>query len=408
MEVTQFFINFLSKSQLLLWIFIFFVHVYSYIMFLNSEKYLNKHILIILESPNTTNELFTILWDGLIYLLVYSTTMFLIEMYGKLAVKNAIIHTSKKLLNVNLTCIKKTDYEKYILSLVKHSDNITSIITNIFIEFPRKIISCTHFIIAIHDLSPIIMAYCVSINIGILLIFYILFCIRKNLTIKITSDNIDLSILYSNIAESIQIYKVDNRENECLNKINIFASNIWKNTSFDSFAIAFGEITTNFSSQFMIGLLAFFCKPLVLNKSIKLEDSMYGIRSSTKFVEKMVGVIDYIGCIIRQYSSFKYFNNMNIIEEKDIDNMSNIDIGTININTTIVNKFGITLIKGPNGVGKTTLLQQFLNISYLGAVCKKNMNISPFINPIVYRKYIAYVDQNIPKTKDTVRFFITN
>lgn len=405
MKAIYFFAHYLNIKQLILCGIIFFIHIYSYIMFLDSEKYLNKQILTILQLPNALNELSIILLTSIIYLLIYSITMFFIEMYGKLAIKNAIMHISKKLLNADLTHIKKKDYEKNILSLVKHSDNITSIITSIFIEFPRKIIACTHFVIAINDLGTT-MLYCIIINILILSISYILSCIRKKLITKITSDNIDLSILCSNIAESIQIYKVDNREDECLEKINIFVSNIWKNSSLDSLTIASGEILTNFSSQFMIGVLAFSCRPLVLNKSIGLEDVMYGIRSSTKFIEKMIGVVDYIGCIIRQYSSFEYFNNMTIIEEKCYIFEKNTEDNNIIIDKTIIKKTGITLIRGPNGAGKTTLLQKFLNISYLGAVCKKSMTLERYIQPVIYRKNIAYVDQNIIKTKDTVHEYI--
>lgn len=413
MDPIRFFINNLRSEFLALLILSLTIHITSHTWHLEADKHLIKSIPKILSNTNDNefvNELFGILISNLGYLILYAVTMFIIELIGKLAVKNAVSNSINKLLNANLANISQTEYEKKILSIVHHSENVTSAIRNLFIEFPRKIIACRHFLIALGELSSDIMLYSTGVNIIFAIIIVVICFVRKCLISKVVESNINFSINCSDISTSIQSYKVDNRLNEFQNKINNLSFDIWKNSSLDSLAVAFHDSITSFSGQFMVGFISYLCRPLVLAKTIAIEDLLYGISASSKFIEKMIGIFEYAGDVVRQYKSFSFFISINNTRSEKIickQNFSNLKIVTENINTYLkTDTPNFIHFVGPNGVGKTTLLLNLLGVAYEGATSRgaclaidESCNI---LNPSCYRNDIAFVQQAIPLTHDTV------
>ncbi|XWV26115.1 zinc ABC transporter ATP-binding protein [Tupanvirus soda lake] len=396
------------------------LHISSYVWHLDADKYLTKRIPRILANPDNykfSTELTNILLINIGYLILYAITMLIIETIGKLAIRNAINSTSEKMLNIDLSKISKKQYEHDIVSIVHHSENVTSAIRNLFIEFPRKIVACHHFLIALRELSFEIMMYCTIANIIFVLMTITISYIRKYLLSKVVDSNINFSVVCADLSSSIQTYKIDNRLEEYQNKINKLTSDIWCYSSLDSLMIASNESVTSFSGQFMIGLISYMCRPMVINNTISIEDLMYGVRSSSKFIEKMIGILEYFGDVIRQYKSFNFFLSAKNNIETEIKSR-NKDIAIINIKKGITtykydignNNGKLIHIAGPNGVGKTTILLKFLGVSYKSAT-SKGLIISYDTNnntllPTSYRNNISFVQQNIPTTHDSIKEYI--
>lgn len=415
----KFFVNNLKWHQIIFFGIFLFLHISSHIWHLDADKHLIKSVPNILKNPDDNEflqELSSILLQNMQYLILYMITMFIIEMISKLAIRNANNKISKKLLKADLSKISKKQHEHDITSIVHHSENVSSAIHNLFIEFPRKIVACHHFMIALRELSFEIMLYCTITNLLFVSLTIGISFIRKYLSSKIVETNINSSVICSDISNSIQTYKIDDRTKEYQNKINNLTYSVWYNSSLDALMVASNDALTSLSSQLMIGLISYICRPIVLTDSITIEDLMYGVKSSSKFVEKLIGVLEYIGNVIRQYKSFNFFvsTSSTIVEESKnlLDDIKIIQINTKNSTgiRTINKKGQIIRIIGPNGVGKTTLSLNFLGISYKNATSTGNMqafNITnDYLLPSAYRKSIAFVQQNIPLTYDSICEYI--
>ena len=201
--------------------------------------------------------------------------------------------------------------------------------------------------------------------------------------------------------------------------------------------VSCNEAVTSFSGQFMIGLISFMCRPMVMTKSVAMEDLMYGVKSSSKFIEKMIGMLEYLGDTLRQYKSFKYFikiksdtinekksnkdtiNSLQIIANKDSSKSITLSpkrqVMPGNLISSITHEFildngHLIRIVGANGVGKTTLFLKFLGVNYQGATSRGIMNAfnpeNKNLLPLAYRKSIAFVQQNIPLSYDSVGEYI--
>lgn len=432
----KFFIQHLNWRYLVTFCVVFYIHLSSYVWYLDADKYLTKRIPKILaniDDTNFSNELINILISNVKYLIIYAISMFVIEIIGKLAIRNAVNNITEKMLKINLSKISNKQYEHEIISIVQHSENVSAGIRNLIIELPRKIVACYYFLVALHELSLEIMFYCTVANILFILVTIGISCARKYFLSKVATTNINLNLICSDLANSIQTYKVDDRLIEYQNKINNLTSIICINSSLDALMVIGNDAVTSFSGQFMIGLISYVCRPMVINKIITFEDLMYGVRSSSKFVEKIIGMFEYFGEIIRQYKSFEFFV---CVHELDNQNIPSTDcINSIIINTTH-NKYIISptasrslssyqyklsninpghyvRIIGANGVGKTTLLLKFLGIAYQGAISQGKMDgfgninaASEALSPTTYRSNIAFVQQQIPLTHDTVSEYI--
>lgn len=421
----KFFFNNLSKYQVSFFGIFLALHILSNIWHLDAEKQLAKNIPKILSNSNDDEfitQLTTILLLNVGYLILYAITMFIIETIGKIAIRNAINDISRKLLNIDLSKISKKQYEHNVTSIIHHSENISSAIHNLFIEFPKKFVACYHFLIVLKELSFEIMLYCIAANVLFVLITIGISIVRKYLFSNIVEGNIKFSLICSDISNSIQTYKIDGRMKEYERKINNISQTICYNSSIDSLMITSNEVITSFSSQFMIGLISYMCRPLVLSNSIAVEDLMYGVRSSSKFIEKLIGVFEYIGDIMRQYKSSNFFISIkvNTILEKcnQPEDIKFIIIGCKTRHDYQNNKYSITDSKGhcfriigPNGIGKTTLLHKFLGVSYKGAKSNGYVNafndIDKYLSPTSYRQSLSFVQQNIPLTYDTVKEYIS-
>ena len=416
----KFFYANLSTIQITFLVSILYLHISSHINHMLADKLLIKNIPKILSNTNDnqfSTELFNILIDNLYYLIIYAVTMLVVESICKLAIKNAITKKTNRLLNADLSKISKQSYEHEMTSVVHHAENVTSAIRNLFIEFPRKIVACHHFLLALTELSRTIMVYCTMANILFVVITIGISYVRKNLISKIVESNIKFSMMCSDLSNSIQSYKVDNRINEYQRKIYKITSSNYYNSSMDSVMVASTDAITSFSSQFMVGLISYMCRPMVINHSISIEDLMYGIRSSSKFVEKMIGILEYFSDVIRQYKSFSYFNFIDSITIEPSPILSDNNINHLVINGSTYKIFDIDILRGhfiritgSNGVGKTTLLQKFMGINYKGAITSGKINIYNDLNnnilPYDYRNKVAFVQQNIPITYDTVTEYI--
>jgi len=195
-----FFFGNLKQYQILLFGVFLSLHISSHVWYLEADKYLTKIIPKILANPDDTafsKELYIILFQNIGYLIMYALTMLIIEAIGKLAVKNAIIEISKKLLEADLSEISKKEYEHQMTSVIHHGDNVSSAIRNLFIEFPRKIIACCHFLLALHELSVEIMIYCTLANILFVSVSLVISFARKIFFSKIVDTNINFSVYCS-------------------------------------------------------------------------------------------------------------------------------------------------------------------------------------------------------------------
>lgn len=421
----KFFFNNLTLYQIGLFGFFLSLHIMSNVWHLDAEKHLAKSIPKILANNDDneySKELMTILLQNIGYLIIYAITMFIIEAIGKMAIRNAVNDTAKNLLETDLTRTAKKDYERNMTSIVHHSDNVSSAIRNLFIDFPKKIVACHHFLVALKELSFEIMLYSIMANVLFVLMIIGISYIRKHLLSKITNTNINFSIVCSDVSNSIQTYKVDDRINEYQNKINNLTYSVWYNSSLDSLMMATSDSINSFSSQFMLGLISYMCRPLVLSKSIGIEDLMYGVRSSSKFIEKLIGVVDYFGDVIRQYGSFDFFvtiNQNNIVEKKNNSkSIRTIDISLNKGNNMqklyacdITKNIGQCIrISGSNGVGKTTLLLKFLGVYFNGATTNgiiiASNDTDASLESMSYRNLISFVQQSVPITYDSIEEYI--
>lgn len=416
----KFFISHLNIYQLgALGLFLY-IHIGSHFWHLNSEKELTKRIVVILANSNDElfyDELIEILARNVFYLLLYAITMAIVESIGKLALRNAVNGIVNKMLYIDLQTIQKKDYEHKITSIVHHADNISTAVHNLFVEFPRKAVTTVHFLIALQELSMELMLYCIIANLLFTVITVFITFIRKHLISRVLEGNINFSIICSDLSNSIQTYKIDDRIKEYQDKIIKINQKNYLYSSLDSLMVATVDAIGGFSSQFMVGLISFACRPMVLNKIIPIADIMYGIRASGKFIEKMVNVIEYFGDVIRQYKSFAFFNTSDIRSEKRTKFDREIKSITIDNsdNTRITKTFGtkkgalIRLI-GKNGVGKTTALYKFLGVNYQGSTTNGSITAHGYediLIPQMFHKKIAFVQQIIPITNDTVAEYIT-
>ena len=417
----KFFYSNLSLTQTSILLVALYIHVTSHISHMEADKLLAKNISKILSKPNDNDfskELFGHLYQNLYYLIIYAITMLIIESIGKLAVKYAITKQTNALLKADLSKISKQEYEQKITAVVHHSENVTSAIRNLFIEFPRKIVACHHFLIALTELSWEVMLYCTMANLLFVLATIGISYVRKNLVANITDANTQFSIICSDLSNSIQAYKVDNRITEYQAKIKKITTSIHYNSTMDSLMVASTDAITSFSSQFMVGLISYTCRPMLMARTINISDLMYGVRSSSKFVEKMMGILEYFGDVVRQYKSFSYFDTGDMIVVEN-PAKTNSTISKIVINDTTYqilpppNKPNGQYIRiaGPNGVGKTTLMYKLLGVDYLGATTTGRScvydNLNNIILPYDYRDEISFVQQQIPLTYDTVAEYLS-
>lgn len=413
-----FFTTNINKHQLIFLLTVFVVHVFSYAWYLKSERDIVMNILQAITQSNDTeflDILIKMIITNIICLAIYTVTALMIEIVGKIAVKTAVDHSSIVLLNTELNTVTKKEYERKVLSIVHHSENVTSAIRNLFIEFPRKIIITWYFLSAVYNINLELMVYCVLVNIAYVSVNIFISRFRIKLLGKITEQNITFSVISSDIATSIQSHKIDNRITEYKNKIEKISTKIWYNSSLDSMMTTSSETLTNISSQFMLGIFAYVCRPYIISGVINPGDFTYGIRLSSKFIEKISGIFEYVGDVIKQYQSFDFYNQINDIKtEKSVPKKS---ITTLKITDGFCNKEieldqptgELIRIAGENGTGKTTMLYDFLGVSYKGArSCGKIYGFNDNkLYPNSYRKSISFVAQAIPMTSDTIQQYFT-
>ena len=416
----KFLINNLNYKLIFVFTFALSLNINSYINHLQLDKELTIKLPKIITKlqdfeASFPNELITILMQNFWYLTLYTVTLFIIESIGKLAVRNAVNKTYHTLLNADLNSITKKDYEYTLTSIIHNEENLLSCINNLFIEFPRKIIASLHFIIALYQLSFTIMLYCLLANLLFIVFNMIIMFARKHLSTLLLQFNTKFTIICSDLSNSIQTYKIDDRLQEYTTKINNLSYSKWYIGSLDSVLVGLNDAATNFSSQLMICLIAYMCRPMIINRAITIENLSYGIRSSSKFVEKLTGISEYIGNVIRQYQSFTFFDSTNITVTQESqtthDNLSSFQISTPNSNSFFdLHNSNLIRINGVNGVGKTSLLLQFLGVCYFGATStgciiplnKRNAKLLPS----AYKHQIAFVQQLVPLTYDSIEQYI--
>jgi ABC-type Mn2+/Zn2+ transport system ATPase subunit len=396
MKPLKFFVVNLKLSQLFILSIALMANIFSYISYLNAEKYINKNI-------DNFDTIFYNLIQMFAYILIYSLTTCVIITLGKLAVLNAKAKSVEILLKINLQTISTTEYNRQTLSLIPHSNNINNVINSLFIELPRKIMACYHFIIALYDLNLSIMVYCLITNLIFITISIILANIQKNLTSQITKYEIDCDIILNNLPNSIQTFKINSREDEICESSKIIDNKIFTLSSINAITCELNQITTNLSGHILMAIIAYSSSPMT-----SVANLLYGIRSSAKFVEKMMGIVDYLGVVAKQYESFQYFEVIQNLQTEKFK--SGPPIKKIIIESEKTSKFqvgegNIVTITGENGVGKTTMVLNFLNVAYLGSHSIGKMRVGK-MDQYLWRNQVAFVNQLLPLTNDTVASYI--
>lgn len=408
---------------------ILFIHVSSHKWQLDAERKLLKNLPLIMDNNDDDvflQNIFTLFLNCIFYLLIYIISMIMIEKIGKIAVKNASIRAYQIFLNIDLQFIKKIDYEKDVSAIVHHSENVSLAIHNMFVEFPKKVISSIHFIFVLQELSTDILLYCIIVSIIFICLSYIISNLRKNYLIHITNSNIELSLVSADLSNSIQSYKIDDRIKEYQNKINTMIRSNHYYSNMDTLMIASNDLLSNLSGHIMIALVSYTCRKYVLSTQVGYNDIMYGIRSSIKFIEKISGIFEYFSDVIRQYQSFQFFISCNkyqleiVADKKFVKSLKiygknkiiNLDIShkVIKSNKSTQGQGMIVKIVGPNGAGKTTMLNQLMAITHKGATSNGKINCfdknDSSLKPLSYRNFIPFVGQNNPSNNDTVGEYI--
>jgi ABC-type lipoprotein export system ATPase subunit len=400
--LVRFFRNNLTSYQLSALVLLNISNAYFFYEFLSGELNILRTIPTIFAKDDFVQELFTMLISQVWLLTLYTTASTLIEMIGQLAVSNATSHMVNMVLRIDLSTISQAEYEIRTTSIIHHNKNVIAAIRNIFIEFPRKLIACYYFISVLREISNELMLYCLMMNIIFIIIPVVVSYARKIISSRIVNIDTMFSLRCSDISSSIQSYKVDDRLNEIQGKMRRICMNKQKLLLADSLLVGITDTLDNISSQFMIGFLGYIYKSTL---RVNIEDLLYGVRSSGKFIEKMIGVVGYVGDVIRQYESFGFFNTRYPIER--IMNIIPIDtVEFISEQSLTISDPCIVNIKGPNGSGKTTLLLNFLGISYRGTISKVRVFNGIVLSPLNYRTNIAFVQQNIPLSYDHVTDYV--
>lgn len=406
----DFFLSTLNPFQLIILLSFLTIHIISHIYLLESEKIIIKKITHI-SSDNFFPELHEILFQNVFYLFWYTASMIAIEIIGKMAIKNAVIRTSKILLKADLSKIHKNKYEQMITSIVIHSENISASVHNLFIEFPHKMVTFYHFVSILKELSGNIVLYCILSTILFVSISIGLSFVRKYLKTIVLNANINLNVDYSDVANSIQSYKMDKRTNEIQTRLSKMWNDVWYYSSYDSIIVSGNDALVSLSGQFMIAQISYVCRPLILANEVAVGDLIYGIRASTKFIEKLIGIFEYVGDVIRQYKSFSFFvstMNSTVVENrKGSYFITNIVFQSKIQQTFNVHQKNFIRIIGPNGVGKSTVLLNFMGVAYLGSTTNGVIQAMDRGNKKnIHRNKVAFVQQNIPLTHDTVEQYM--
>ncbi|CAH6419845.1 Zinc ABC transporter [uncultured virus] len=402
------------------------LHLYSHAKHLDTDKQLSKSISEILKDQSRfDNELPALILTNIGYLISYNIFMIAIEILGKSAVQIASQKATKRMLNAKLDSITDVEYEQKVNSIIHHNKNLLACVRNLFIEFPRKTIACYHFIIALYELSFEIMIYCSLVSLTFTLVSLGISYYRERLVSRITDHNTQFSVVAADVSNSIQSYKVDKRLSEYEDKFRDITSHIQYNSAVDSLMVGLGDASSGISSQFMIGLIAYMCRPYFLSGVLELKDLNYGIHSSSKFVEKLVGVIDHFGDVIRQYKSFHFFISINDVQvesqskPQEIINLK-VKTNTVNQNISVYKRTnrvtrdrslfgGVVRIVGENGAGKTTILLKLLGVAYKGATSRGTiapLSLKRGVNPESYRHTFGFIQQAVPITCDTIRSYV--
>lgn len=427
MQVVTFYLHNLSFTYRMLLIGFLSLHILAHYWHMEADKNFTRLIPKILAQVDDDvfySELLVNLAQNLGFLLLCIGADVVTEIITKLAIKNAVDKASQSLLRVKLNTIAKSEYEYAITSLTHHIDNVTSAVHNIFIEFPRKALACYHFVLALTDLSWNVMIYCTVINIlfalGILCTSYA----RKYIMYKIVDANTKLSITCSDLSNSIQTYKVDDRLTEYEIKMRAITKSVWYLSSTDAMLAASTDVLTTFSVQFVIGTMACLIRPLFLDGKILIADLLYGIKSAGKFVEKFTNVVEYGTDVIRQYQSFAFFARIQRIKQDVSQPPSAIHpaihhlrlaspteemvtlVTLVTLVTNVRSEGQLIRLVGANGTGKTTCLFKFLGVEYAGSHTKgeitgRDVNDSMLL-PEQYMRDVGIITQNVPITYDTV------
>lgn len=393
------------------------LHLYAYVAYLNTNKRISINIAEMLKDElKFKYDLPRLILLNIGYLIAYNMFMVIIEYIGKLAVQNASIKAIRQFLNIKLSEITTQEYEMQVNSIIHHNKNLLSCVKNLFIEFPRKAVACYHFIYALYELSWTIMIYCIVVSITFTLISLFLSYLRQKLVNVITLCNTKFNVIASEITNGIQSYKVDKRLEEYESEFDSILNKIQHTTGQDSLMVGLSEVSNGISSQIMIGLVSYMCRPEFISGTLTLKQLLYGIHSSSRFVEKLVGVVDYFGDIICKYKSFDFFNELNLIPVES--NCKENNISTISFNN--LNKFKILPkqflapyifhLRGVNSSGRTTLLLKLLGVAYKGAMTNGSVKClneeNKEIIPEQYRHTVGFVQQMVPRSNNSLYDYV--
>jgi ABC-type lipoprotein export system ATPase subunit len=386
-----FFFSHLSRFQLLLLGTALSIHVRALYLSLEAEKVLATSISKVVSTPDV---LYAHLLGIAYHLTIYAASMLVIDVLGRVAVRNAMTTTISQLLHAHLPSYTQKDYERLCLSVGEHGDNVANSVKNLFIELPKKVVTTLHFVLALRDLSTSVMVYCVGASAILLVLTSCISILRKALSERITNHRVSFNIVCADISSSIQQYKIDEQLERRMRAARTLLDGTLHLVGMDSVATCSCEAMTSLSSQLMIALIATSCSGI----EARIDDLLYGIRSSAKFVEKLVGIFEYTADVVRQYQSYSFFLSR---VEVELPTQAD-DSDCLHIETTIEKHLihkshgNYIVITGSNGAGKTTMLLKALDVAYNGSSSRGR------ILEKLDRRQVAFVAQAVPCTQDTV------
>lgn len=420
-------------------------HIGSHFQVLDTEKQLIELIPSLFSKthePPSDVILGSRLWQrafcSLAFLASYLITLVLIEWLGRKAVQRATHEVTALLLNLSLgqSPFSREQYEHHFASLGSHRQNLQRSVTSLFVEFPRKLVACCHFLGALHSVSGEILMSALVVN-----VFFVAICggvslIRKKINTWVLGHTVASQILCSDVSHAIGTHQVDRRTAEFERRLEDHHGHLFRAATQDSVLCAGSEGTQGLVCQIMMGLILRHSHDSMSN--VSLASVLYAVRASGKLVEKLGGVLDYVEEVIRQYPSFHYFLDL-------IDQLSCFQTGKIEIpsdekkNSVSLRSLSLTFsppadltcsshfdlekirsqgkvmaLRGPNGCGKTTSLSRLLEISFPLA---HQTSLPPLFlshpaqlnDPLpisVYYDQIGFAQQAFPFTDDTVEDYL--
>lgn len=359
---------------------------------------------------------------GIVYIFIemvlYITSRFLRISYMRDTILDVRISAFDKILNTSYKNFSKKSKDVYISNLVNDINNFE---TNFFINFLNFI-----FRGGLYLVSVIIMAFLdpllalIMIAISIIIFFITKAFQKKTATYQnlVSTSNEEFVVNSSNIFNGLEILKLNNIEKKFINKsldsINKVERNKFRfrflNETQRTITFSLGYITSIGVLIYLLGSATkeinygniFFLVSLSNNIAFAFPDifpRLNVIKSSTEIYNKITKSVIEEDVLVKP-NEFKYDDEIKISNltftygDKDIFNDA----------SCIIKKGKKYLIKGPSGVGKSTLVK-LLSMTYedyFGDITIDNINLKS-IKEKSFSENVSFIYQDVFLFEDTIR-----